>query len=381
MKAYRLTDPDSIKHALARTNGIAGRSGEAYIRITGLENADNVSDRILFRTDADLTNGELKFTFKTNSLTVRAEQLEAGYYSIKDVVLETAERTSERVQEIQQRIVRNILISPPVDVASSVALYGKTPVIAQACQMMRMMLTNHLNSHGFLISEAEIGFFYNNDNPIFIQVETDKKPFFIIDALQRRICTLGGFTNPLETQEAKALDAIFTKFSRSSVRSQLIYPFSDPLGNIMGFFVLQSTMPGLGDRNLSDANRNPGATRLFVNFLRDRAEDLVFEMEVGLIQTWLRASEKEVMLDMSQNGRGCRITLHGEYPDKILKRGSKLQFEFNPGDGAQSYQCTVRNIARHENRYSLGLRINRGSAPGAMEKLAKIAAASQPGLP
>ncbi|MCB1325925.1 MAG: hypothetical protein H7A21_02280 [Spirochaetales bacterium] len=378
MKAYRLTERESILRALRKAADRPAETSSGPVRITAIDEASNVSDRILIQTDRPVKDS-LLFKFNASSMQVRVEELAEGQYSIKDVVLESPERGAQRVSELENRIVRNVLVHPPVDIASGVALYGKTAVIARACQMMRMLLQNHLNAHGFMIADCEIGFFYNADDAIHLAVEAQAKSFLLIDALSRKVCSLEAFCDPLSELEAGKLENRFQRFTRGGLRSQLIYPFGDSVGNLMGFMRFESTMPGLGNPGLADANHNPAAARLFLNFLRDRAEELVFDMEIGMIKSWAKAADKEVLLDISQNARGCRITLHQTVNERILRRGSKLQFQMDLGQaGVHTFFCTVRNLTPEENRTSVGLRINRGGQQNSIESLARLASAERP---
>ncbi|MBI3395611.1 MAG: hypothetical protein HY042_07240 [Spirochaetia bacterium] len=377
MKAYRLTEADSIRAALQKTKGLTGRSEGRECRITSVSAETNAADAVILEVTGS-PGMLLTFGFKDNLLRVRLNKLDDTHFSVKDVSIEPVQRGAARVFNIEVDAV-DVQVTPPVDIASSVALYGRTSSIARICQMMKMQLHEHLNTRGFMISESDIGFFYNTDSPLLVEMETKGKIFFLIDCLARKVVKEPEFHDySADMTEAKQ-DAFFTQLSREKVRSEFIFPFREHSGTPMGHITLRSTMPGLGNHILGAAQ--PKDLKILTAYLLERSEALVFEMEMTAVKGWAKVSDKLEIQDLSQDGRGIRFTVPGQGLEKVVRRGGKVQFVLRPGDNPEhGYIGTVRNAKPVPEGMSVGVRIQRGSHPDSLDLLGRFARSLRPAL-
>lgn len=375
MKAYRLTDADSIRHALEKARGVPGRSDKGDSSIVSIAD-EKVNDAVVLEFDRP-PGDTLTIAFKENLLRIRLNRLDERSFAVKDVAIESAQRSAERMAADQMRAL-NVSIAPAVDIASSVAMYGRTSGIARVCQLMKMHLEEHLNARGFLISDCEVGFFYNTDDALLVAMEAAVKSFFVMDTLSRKLAEGPEFTDYFSEMSEGKRDGFFTQLARDRVRSEFVYPFRDQGGNAMGYMRLRSTMPGLGNGALAQ-----GAARdlkVFTNYLLERAESLVFEMEMTAIKSWSKVSDSEEIIDLSQNGRGIRITLPAGI-EKVIRKGGKVQFFLQPGTPVpHAFIGTIRSISTNPTGVSAGIRIHRGAAPESMDTLARFARALKPAI-
>ncbi len=373
---YRLTDHQSMLHALQRVQGKEGRSAGLPVTVQAVETDAAVGEEIVLRTNAKATEA-IVYPFKENLLKIRIQGLDETSYRVKDIVIEPVARHSARVESNVR--VSEVLAAPPVDITSSIALYGKTSSIAKTCQMGKMFLINHLNSRGFMVSDCSIGFYYASDNELFQHLEENGKHLFVIDALSKSVHAGPAYYDPVTDLREDRRETFFTSYSRDKVRSHYVYTFRDQVGTVMGYVDLRSTMPGLGQRALSSAESRGRTLALFEEFLFEQCVDLVFQMEMFSVKQWVRIGNSEELLDVSENGRGARLTVRTE-AERILRQGSKVRFQLALNGAAHEFTATVRSVKPHEGGLAVGLRIHRGSAENSLPLLAAFARSQMPAL-
>lgn len=370
MKAYRLTDRNSILAALDRTTGRTGSCAGREITFTAIKREENINQTVLVTTNQPAGDNVI-FTFGDKVLKVRLTPLENLTYSVKDVVIESMLRSSGRI-DTQKIHIANVEFSPAVDLTSSIALYGKTSSISTVCQRMKMFLHDYLNRTGFMISECRIGFFFSADlPPVFQELETAGGIFFIRDVLSKSIVSGDLYTNPLLALPEARQESYYTKLSRERMRSQYVYSFRDQSGNVMGFIEFQSTMPDLGHQGLG----TPAALKIFSNYLFEKSSELVFQMEMSMTRQWFSYSRSEEIIDLSQNGRGCRITLKApsEELKKKLKKGSTLRFDIVLKGTPHKIFGTVRSVQETQDTDLIGLKVQTGSQANSLDELSLLA--------
>ncbi len=377
MNAYRLTEKKTIALALEKARPGSGKSGGKSVRIEEIRDEDNVSESIVIRVSEPIADDLLTYTFKTNYIKIRVQLLDGTTYRVKDIVIEPITRTAKRVESRTR--VYNVSFAPTVDIASSIALYGKTSNIAKACQMMKMLLVNHLNAYRYMVSECDIGFFFASDSELLQKVEEAGDNFFMVDALNRSIHGGPGYANPVEEFAKEKQDAFYTRYARGKIRSQYIFPFRDQVGTVMGYFDLRSTTPALGRAGNLTGPDAAGELSLFNQFLFQKAEELVFQMEMYSIKNWIPLAESEELVDLSQDGRGARITIRNPEAEKHLRKGAKIQFAMPLQNSNHGFITSVRLIKKTEEGLHVGVRINRGSEEQSLQLLGNYAQGLIPG--
>ena len=374
---YRLTDRQSMMHALQRIQGKEGKSGGLPIVVEAVEADDSVGDDIVLRTNA-AAKESIVYPFRENLLRIRVQSLDEKTYRVKDIAIEPVTRQSVRVESHIK--VSDVLGAPTVDIASSIALYGKTSSIAKTCQMGKMFLLNHLNARGFMLSDCTIGFYYTSGEELFQRLEETGSHLFVIDALSRTLHTGKGYDDPVADATDDRKEAFFTGYTREKTRSRFVYTFRDQVGTVMGYVDVRSTMPGLGHRGLASKETRAKTLTLFTEFLFEQCVDLVFQMEMFSVKQWVRLGASEELLDLSENGRGARLSVKAKEAERLLKQGSKIRFTMVLGGAGHVFTATVRSVKPLEQGFAVGLRIHRGSVENSMQLLADFSKARMPSL-
>ena len=374
---YRLTDHQTMLRALQRVPGKEGKSAGLPIIIEAVEAEDSVEEAILLRTNVPAGDA-IVFPFRDNLLRIRVHAVDSNTYRVKDIAIEPVTRQSVRVDSHIQ--VTEVLGAPPVDIASSIALYGKTSSIAKTCQMGKMYLMNHLNARGFMVSDCNIGFYYSATEELFQRLEETGGHLLVLDALSRSLHTGKNYVDPVAESTDDRRDAFYTRYARDKIRSHLVYTFRDQVGTVMGYVDVRSTMPGLGHRGLSSPDSRAKTLALFEDYLFEQCVDLVFQMEMFSVKQWVRLGANEELLDLSENGRGTRLTIKAKEAERLLRQGSKIRFTMNLAGAGHEFTGTVRSIKPLDAGFAVGLRIHRGSAENSMQLLEAFARARMPNL-
>lgn len=374
---YRLTDHSSMLHALQRVVGKEGRSGAQALQVQAVDADETVTEDLLLRTDHPAEE-TIVFTFRDNILRVRVQPVEELIYKVKDILIEPATRQSVRVES--KVLVTEVLGTPPVDIASSIALYGKTSSIAKTCQMGKMHLMNHLNARGFMVSDCRIGFYYSADMDLYHRLETSGHHMFVVDALKRAVHSGKEYEHPLVGLPESRHEDFFTGYARDKIRSHYVYTFRDQVGTVMGFVEFRSTMAGLGQKQLVQEEGREKTLKLFEIFLFEQCVDLVFQMEMFSVKQWIRLGSQEDLLDISENGRGARLHVRSKETERVLRQGSKVRFNLELGGQAHTFTATVRSVKPVDDGFAIGLRVHRGSADNSLHLLGLFAKSRMPKL-
>ena len=378
MNRYRLTDKRTILTALEKAKSTTGRSNNNEVKILGVEEEGHLKKSLLIDVEGEVDGG-ITFIFRDNLLKLKVLRHKGRRYRVRDVIIESLSRSSSRMA-IEPARISDISLSAPIDLAAKLKDGKKNENMLNPCTAMKSQLYKQLNLRGFLIADCGVGFFHNHSSRIYEKIRESGQIFFIADALNSSVCVLEGFVNPIDNFSLEKKTIFFGKYAKARIRSEMIFPFRDHMDQILGYYRFISPVPGLGSQYLIHYNLYPKDVHLFCNFLRNKAEMMTFEMEMRTFRNWMKLASEESLLDISQDARGCRITVSRVEMKKNVRKGAKIRFSITLEGKYHSFIGTVRNTRVLDSRLEVGLRINRGLTPQSMEKLSKWAMSLMPSL-
>lgn len=357
MKKYRLTDQKSILGALTKLKDKALQSptnNKQYtiISISGEKDILNSVNIIIKSLEGEIGKPQsLVCILKENKAELRIKPVnpyQDDLYSVSELIIEPLERSAARAS-IKNVNVWNIHVAHHVDLTMVLSIYGKTSIITQTINRFQMMLEHTLNQYGYFITKANIGFFYASESALIDSLGDAKSPFFIRDSYQKKFYTERSFFNPIGRLKDRELDSLLNSFLYENIKSILIIPFYGGENALVGYVELQSNLPNLGSNVLQNEIESPNGIGVLVSFLEARLEEFTYELELSYVKEWKLVSEREGIVDISQDGRGIGLFFASDKVSPLLIVGSKINFTIQINSVNYEFFGSIRNIKKGKN--------------------------------
>ncbi|MEM7179318.1 MAG: hypothetical protein AAF518_00280 [Spirochaetota bacterium] len=384
MKKYILTDQVTlsgiIKKLLSKT--LTARADHTRYTIESylVEKDLNQSVHITLKSpDGPIKKpAVLVAIMKENKVEIRIKQVNPyldDLFVIQEIIITPLERSAQRAA-IKNISLHHLHYSPHVDITSLLSIYGKTSLVTQAIQNFETELESILNRNGYFITSMKVGFYYSVDTPLLNNLADSKTPYFLRDAYRKDFYSERTFYNPEGKMKQHYLDSMIQKHLIENIKSVLIIPFFGSGNVLIGYVELRSSLPNLGNKYLNDEIESAQGLSTIVDFIESKCENFTYELELSYVKEWRLFSEKDDIIDISQDGRGmgCYLNHGSEY--NFLQTGAKIAFKININQQDYEFYGSVRNLkpaqedkkARH-----LGVRIYLSSPSEGIPLLASYA--------
>lgn len=349
---YYITDPEKLHRIIRRVSGHAGISdyGQVKISLTNpnasltfpLIYADGVADR------------EIRYEGKKSHLRIIMEPLDSksGFYHIKKAVFGRRE-----IKKTPTNLTSTVRYTIPVDVNSSIALYGRS--VKAVCRIARMEreIRSTFQRFGYGIRDCTVGFYYNNRLNIINEIEEDGRPFILLDSL--RNLTAGGadfFTPRMLISEksgkSQKSSSLFISYNISRIRSEFIYPFCDHQKNPMGFIRINSPSPVPGAINELRIGDFASST---LAYLYEKSEEILYQLEMDIHFPMKKLCSTSTFTTLDK--QSLILTAAIERPPSDLLPGSRVSFIKIKNKRPWTTIATVKKLFPTPHGISLLLRI------------------------
>ena len=238
------------------------------------------------------------------------------------------------------------------------------------------MLEHTLNQHGYFIKKINIGFFYASESALIDNLNDAKSPFLIRDSYQKQFYTERSFFNPAGKMKEREIELMLNSFLYDNVKSVMIVPFSGGENALVGYVELKSNLPNLGNATLQNNIESPQGIGVLVSFLEARLEDFTYELELSYVKEWKLASDKEELMDISQDGRGVGLHFASDKISPLIIVGSKITFTLQINSINYEFFGNVRNIKKGKtpaDGTTVGVKLYTCNIPEGMELLSAYA--------
>lgn len=355
MKEFHFTDPDTISRILGQLADPVGRFSEGSALVKSFHRDINIDDVLLLELDQIVDNG-LLFEFRDRFLHLHLSHMEENIYRVEEAVVTPIERISNRIPNLNIPI-HSIHYSLPVDLASHISDMGDSPFVHNIVEHRSTVIAEKLVKRGFSVQDVSIVFFNETLTPFHLSFSEHGNSFFLLDSINQRIYGKMQFYDPTLNMEEQEVSDLYSSYRAQKIRSCYIFPFRDHHGNIPGLIRVTSGQEFLGNPSIEE-HLDPYIRHL-QGFFKENVEPLLFHLESQFKPEWLDLSENEEIVDLSENGKGCRVTLRKNLIKDDLQIGARLIFKMNLEDKDETYFATLKNIIRDSENDDcfLGLRI------------------------
>ena len=96
---------------------------------------------------------------------------------------------------------------------------------------------------------------------------------------------------------------------------------------------------------------------------------MVFDLEIGNSKVWRRLAAEEKLVNISEDGRSCCITLDNPGYREQIQIGAKIRLSMILAGHYHTFVTSVKNIRRARAGMLAGLRIHRGMDGNSMREL------------
>ncbi|MBE7412421.1 MAG: hypothetical protein L6Q54_08090 [Leptospiraceae bacterium] len=385
MKKYRLTDQKSILGALSKLKDktLQSPTNNKHYSITNISGEKDILNSVnitIAPEEGEIGKPQiLVCILKENKAELRIKQVnpyQDDLFSVSELIIEPLERSAERAA-IKNINIWNTHVSPQVDLTMVLSLYGKTSIITQTINQFQLMLEHTLNQYGYFIKKVNIGFFYASDSPLIDSIGEAKSPFFIRDSYQKKFYTERSFYNPVGKLKDREIDAMLKSFLYGNIKSTLIVPFYGGENAIVGYVELQSNLPNLGNTILQEEIESPNGIGILISFLEAKLEEFTYELELAYVKEWKFISNKDDIIDISQDGRGIGLHFSSVQNSSLLVVGSKITFTIQINSINYEFFGSIRNIKKGktpEDGLIVGIKIYTCNIPEGISLLSTYAA-------
>ncbi|MCE9501331.1 MAG: hypothetical protein K8R21_12660 [Leptospira sp.] len=380
MKSYRLTDPKSIQNAINKLLNKPLNSvpeNKEYQIVSVVAEKDIMSSINVTLKPADDVFGKpmsLVCILKENKAEIKVKKVnpyQEDLFTIIEIIIEPLERSAERAQT-KNISVFNIHYATPIDIPTILSLYGRTSIITQTIQRFQVMIEHSLNQHGYFINKVSVGFFYTADTALLESLSEARSPFFLRDSHRKIFYLERTFFNPILKMKPKDVEQLLNKYLVENIKSVLIVPFFGSENALIGYAELKGSLPNLGNDTLQDNIESANGIGVLVSFLETKTDELTFELELAHVKEWKLLSEKEEIIDLSEDGRGVGLHIAGPVDKALIHPGSKIAFEVKINNINYNFYGNIKNIKTgkaEKDGSILGIKIYSCNQQGGIELL------------
>lgn len=380
MKKYRLTDPKTLLGILNKLQGIPvtfpGTNLKYIIEGAKVEKGLNLSTNVTLTPMQEEMGrpDHLIAILKENKVELRIKLMnpyQNDLFDVIEILIEPLERSSPRAP-IKNILVESVNLAETVDIATILSLYGKTSLITQVINQFQAQLENSLIQNNYFIKKITVGFFYAATSNLLEHLSQAKSPYFLRDAYRKTFYTEKGFFNPTTKMQPREIDAMLNNLLLNNTKSVLIVPLFTNTNVLLGYIEIISNMPNLGNDTLADEIESNNGISAILTFLESTAEDFIFNMEISYIKEWKEISEKEIIRDLSQDGRGVGIFYSGEDISSKYPPGSKIGFRIRINNQPYNFLGNLRGWKSPEkpnDKTMIGVRIHNCDQDNGVELL------------
>lgn len=352
MKKYILTDQATLSNIVKKllNKSLTARADdnryiiESYVAEKDINQSVNITIR---NPDGPMTNPKvLVAIMKENKVEIRIKQVnpyQDDFFTILEIIITPLERSAERAT-IKNIFLHDLHYSAHMDITSLLSVYGKTSIVTQAIQNFEHELEAILNQNGYFITSLRVGFFYSVDTPLLNEIADAKAPYFLRDAFHKDFYSERTFFNPVGKMRQNYLDGMIQKHLMENIKSVLIIPFFGAGNILIGYVELRSSLPNLGNEQLNNDIESANGISAITEYIDNRCEDFNFEIELSYIKEWKLFSERDDIIDISQDGRGMGCYLANGRSYSFLQPGTKVAFKIQINQVDYEFYASVRNV-------------------------------------
>lgn len=380
MKKYRLTDPKTLLGVLNKLQHVPvtypGPDYKYIIASAKVEKGLSLNTHITLNPlQEDMGKPDkLIAILKENKVELHIKQVnpyQNDLYDVYEILIEPLERSAKRAP-VKNIFVQSLSMAETVNIATILSIYGKTSIITQTINQFQYFIENALLNNGYFIKKVNIGFFYQVNTPLLEHLSQAKVPYFLRDAHKKIFYTENNFFRPDTKMQPREIDSMLNNLLVNNIKSVLIVPLFTTGNTLLGFIEIQSNLPNLGNEFIAKDISSPNGLPLLLNFLDSNSEDFIFNLEVSYVKEWEELSPKELVRDISQDGRGIGIFYSG--PDKSSKYppGSKVSFVLTINGQPYLFQGNLKGWKKpnsEKEKAILGFRIHTSNPPNGIELL------------
>lgn len=365
MKKYRLTDQRTLLGIVSKLTTTVLQDRDTNQKFT-LTNPVAVNDilksvHITIETTEPMVSKpkSLVCVLKENRVELRVKPVnpyQDDLLQVYEILIEPLERSAKRAS-IEDISAYDLKMAQTADLGTVISIYGKTSIINQTLNQWQIHLEQVLTNFGYFIKRVQIGFYYAADTQLMEALATSKAPYYVRDANRRIFYTDRGFYSPKKLSEMYVrsyLDSLLL----SNTKSTLIFPFFANGKVLLGYFEIISNLPDLGNPVLQSNIEGPEGIGPLLNFLDQKAEEFVFQLEFAYAKDWETIIRTTPVRDISQDGRGIGMTLPKGTNIDGRPIGSPVSFQLKINSSPYTFFGSLRSLKKGDNdTTNIGLQI------------------------
>ncbi len=344
---YNVTDPVALQKILSRIMPHSATSGNDSIRLIPTVHRIKTG-RPIVHTDR-VAESPIIYRGSKTHLRLYLNEIRPGSQTYE---VNAASFGPPVLKDLLQGSASHIRFSQPIDINSTIALYGKTPQMKTVLSAAEDRIRNMVGSTGLPSSGCQIRFFYNIISPLIGGLESSMKPFVMLDSL-KNICFSGpNYYTPLPVTDERR-EPFFLAYNLAHIRSEILYPFTDYNSIPMGYIRLNSPWPLTGSE--------PYTYLLsLLRYLGEESLHILYELESTIQTSWKSLTSFARLFLVKGNQAILQLSIK-QAPD-LLRKGSRISFQGFIRKKARYYEGTVIAIEQSGNFLRVSIRIHTSDA-------------------